>query len=85
MLFFAACSKSKFGDYYQNPASTSTTTIEKQWTGFNYSLFSYESFQYYPYFVEWQTTALNFTQVTAYENIAHRYEPIFQYVSIDDK
>jgi hypothetical protein len=85
MIVVAACSKSKFGDYYQNPASTGTTTVEKQWTGFNYALFNYESFQYYPYFVEWQTTALNFTQVTAYQNIAHRYEPIFQYSSIDDK
>ena len=85
MLVFASCSKSKFGDYYQNPASTNTTTVEKQWTGFNYAMFSYESFVYYPYFVEWQTTTLNFTQVTAYQNIAHRYEPIFQYVSSDDK
>jgi len=85
MLVFAACSKNKFGDYYQNPASTSTTTVEKQWTGFNYASFNYESFQYTPYFSEWQTTALNFTQVTAYENIAHRYEPIFQYASVDDK
>ncbi|MBN8851536.1 MAG: hypothetical protein BGO55_04470 [Sphingobacteriales bacterium 50-39] len=85
IVAFSACSKSKFGDYYQNPASTSTTTIEKQWTGFNYALFSYESFQYYPYFVEWQTTALNFTQATAYVNVAHRYEPVFQYASIDDK
>lgn len=84
-LVFAACSKSKFGDYYQNPASTGTTTLEKQWTGFNYDLFGYESPQYYAYFVEWQTTALNFTQVTAYQNIAHRYEPIFQYASGDDK
>lgn len=85
MLFFAACSKNKFGDYYQNPASTSTSTLEKQWTGFNYALFNYESFQYTPYFSEWQTTALNFTQVTAYQNIAHRYEPLFQYSGSDDK
>ena len=85
MLVFAACSKNKFGEYYQNPASTSTATVEKQWTGFNYALFNYESFQYTPYFSEWQTTALNFTQVTAYQNIAHRYEPLFQYASSDDK
>jgi hypothetical protein len=85
VLVFAACSKSKFGDYYQNPGSTNTTTLEKQWTGFNYALIGYESPQYYAYFVEWQTTALNFTQATAYQNIAHRYEPIFQYASGDDK
>ncbi len=85
MLVFAGCSKSKFGEYYQNPSSTSTTTPEKQWTGFNQDLVGYESPQYYAYFVEWQTTALNFTQVTAYQNIAKRYEPIFQYAGGDDK
>ena len=84
MLVFAACSKNKFGDYYQNPASTSTTTLEKQWTGFNNDLIGYESPQYYAYFVEWQTTALNFTQATAYQNAAHRYEPLFQYAQNGD-
>ncbi len=85
MFVFAGCSKSKFGEYYQNPSSTSTTTPEKQWTGFNLALLGYESPQYYAYFVEWQTTALNFTQATAYQNISKRYEPLFQYAAGDDK
>lgn len=74
-IIFIACKKSRFGDYYVEPAASTETTIEKQWAGANASFKDYEFYKYWNYFVILQNTLLHYTQASSYTNSQKRYEP----------
>ncbi len=79
ILFFTAgifsCSKAKFEEYYVNPSTTSSTTVEMQYGGVLSSNLDYVMYKYWNYFVVLQNTALPWSQSVGIVNNPGRFVP----------
>lgn len=71
----SSCTKKQFSDAYVNPQTVSSTTIEKQFSGFLASNLDYTMYKYWNYFVVLQNTALPWTQAVGMVNNPGRYVP----------
>jgi len=72
---FTACNKSDFKDSYADPSKISTTTVEKQFTGFLASNRAYVLPDYWNYFVVLRTTLTHYTQAVGWVNSSNQYVP----------
>ncbi|MDQ6477670.1 SusD/RagB family nutrient-binding outer membrane lipoprotein [Dyadobacter sp. LHD-138] len=75
MLVAMSCSESEFAARYADPSKVSTTTIEKQYTGFLGSNMDYILPKYRNYFVSLRTSVNRYTQATGWANDAGQYVP----------
>ncbi len=75
LLGITACNDSKFEDYYVQPSTINTSTIEKQFAGAFSSTLDWTMYRYWNYFVVLQNTALHYTQVVGWQNFEKQYEP----------
>lgn len=74
-MTFVACQKSDFEESYADPSKISTTTVEKQFTGFLGSNKGYVLPDYWNYFVVLRTTLNHYTQAVGWENSPNQYIP----------
>ena len=75
LIGVTGCKQEKFADYYLDPAGSTTTTVEQQFSGYLASFLDYEMYRYWNYFVVLQGTLLHYTQAASYQNTSHVYEP----------
>lgn len=74
-LSISACKKGKFAEYYADPSTVNTATVEKQFAGSLAATLDYTMYKYWNYFVVLQNTALHYTQVVAWKNFDGQYVP----------
>ena len=72
---FTACKKADFEENYADPSKISTTTVEKQFTGFLTSNREYVLPAYWNYFVVLRTTITHYTQAVGWINASNQYVP----------
>lgn len=70
-----SCAKSDFEENYADPSKISSTSVEKQFTGFLSSNLGYVMPSYWDYFVVMRTTLTRYTQAVGWENGANQYIP----------
>jgi len=70
-----ACTKADFEDAYPDPSKISTTTVEKQYSGFLSSNREYVLPYYWNYFVVLRTTLTRYTQAVGWVNASGQYVP----------
>ena len=71
----SSCKKADFSDNYADPSKISTTTAEKQFTGFIASNREYVLPAYWNYFVVLRTTINHYNQAVGWVNSANQYVP----------
>ncbi len=71
----SSCTKKQLADAYPNPATVSTTTVEKQFAGVLNSYNADVMYHYWNYFVVLQNTALHYTQAVGWQNAPAQYVP----------
>lgn len=70
-----ACKKKDFSDAYADPSKISTTSVEKQFTGFLASNRWYVLPDYWNYFVVLRTTINHYVQAVGWVNSPNQYVP----------
>jgi len=75
MVINTACTKADFEDAYPDPSKISTSTIEKQYAGFQTSNREYVLPAYWNYFVVLRTTLTRYTQAVGWVNSSNQYVP----------
>src|SRR5262245_25615958 len=70
-----ACTKSDFEEAYVDPASYSTATIDKLFSGMLYTNREYVLPAYWNYFVVLRTTLTHYTQAVGFVNSGNQYVP----------
>lgn len=71
----SSCTKKQFEEAYSDPSKVSSTTVEKQFSGFLSSNLDFVMYKYWNYFVVLQNTILPWTQVVGNINAPGRYVP----------
>lgn len=71
----SSCSKSDFAEDYADPSKISTTTVEKQFSGFLQTNKDYVLPAYWNYFVVLRTTLHYYTQSVGWVNASNQYVP----------
>jgi hypothetical protein len=74
-VMVSSCSKSDFADAYADPSKISTTTVEKQYSGFLQTNKDYVLPAYWNYFVVLRTTLHFYTQSVGWVNYSSQYVP----------
>jgi hypothetical protein len=74
-VLVSSCSKSDFADDYADPSKISTTTVEKQYSGFLQTNKDYVLPAYWNYFVVLRTTLHYYTQTVGWANANNQYVP----------
>ncbi len=74
-VMVSSCSKSDFADAYADPSKISTTTVEKQFSGFLQTNKDYVLPAYWNYFVVLRTTLHYYTQSVGWVNANNQYVP----------
>jgi hypothetical protein len=74
-LAFSSCTKSDFKESYADPSKISTTSVEKQFTGFLATNREYVLPSYWNYFVVLRTTLTRYTQAVGWVNANNQYVP----------
>lgn len=74
-LLLGACKKTDFEDSYSDPSKISTSTVEKQFTGFLVSNKGYVLPDYWNYFVVLRTTINHYNQAVGFVNANAQYVP----------
>jgi tetratricopeptide (TPR) repeat protein len=75
LLIFTACDKQDFEESYANPSKISTSSVEKQFTGFLIANREYVIPSYWNYFVVLRTTVNRYTQAVGWVNATAQYVP----------
>ena len=75
MVINTACTKADFEDAYPDPSKISTSTVEKQFSGFITSNREYVLPAYWNYFVVLRTTLTRYTQAVGWVNTSNQYVP----------
>lgn len=75
LVINTSCTKADFKDAYPDPSKISTTTVEKQFSGFLASNREYVIPYYWNYFVVLRTTLTRYTQAVGWVNAAGQYVP----------
>ncbi len=75
LVTVTACKKADFENAYPDPAKISTTTVEKQFSGFLVSNKDYVLPAYWNYFVVLRTTLTHYTQAVGWSNTGGQYVP----------
>jgi hypothetical protein len=75
MVINTACTKADFEDAYPDPSKISTSTVEKQFSGFITSNREYVLPAYWNYFVVLRTTLTRYTQAVGWVNASNQYVP----------
>lgn len=74
-VVISSCSKSDFADNYADPSKITTTTVEKQYSGFLQTNKDYVLPAYWNYFVVLRTTLHYYTQTVGWVNTNSQYVP----------
>lgn len=74
-LLMASCQDKDFDEYYADPATLATTTVEKQYAGFMQSNLADVMPSYSAYFVIGRPTLMVYTQTRGFTNSIGRYTP----------
>lgn len=75
LLAFTACDTEDFEASYANPSKISTSSVEKQFTGFMVANREYVIPGYWNYFVVLRTTVNRYTQAVGWVNTTAQYVP----------
>ncbi len=74
-ISFVACQKADFEDSYADPSKISQSTVEKQFTGFIYSMRPHILQHYRNYFVVLRTSLQRYNQAVGWINGDNQYQP----------